>query len=543
MSRVADDPEAYVEAIIKSGSNKRLVIAGPGTGKTYLFRRILEANPGDRNRRLILTFINNLADELERELGHLSRVYTFHAYCHLLLRRQMGLRGDLLERFRYFPKLVRLIKSDWEATRGSEAPLFVTLMRNVERGAALDFYLERGHYYQAISYDDSVFRVHEALAADAETIPEYDLVLVDEYQDFNRVEVELIEFLARRNRVLIVGDDDQALYSQLRGSDPRFIRELYRQGDYEAFPLPYCMRCTDAIVGAVNDVVQGALSAGGLRERIEKPYLYYAPVKQADSNTYPRIKVVETTVQRLGGGNYFARYIAQEIERIPAEEIRESLAGNFPTVLVIASNPYRWQVVQDLRLHGYTVEMTEDVEPPVLERADAFRILKEEPESNLGWRILLEIDRPTGADEFIVRCVQERIELVEALPQAFREAALREAAAWREETAVVPETAPEDVGRPSVRATSFEGAKGLSTQHVFVVGVHDRELPRNPRNMQDLEICKFVVALTRAKKQCHILHTRRFGKESRRPSVFVRWIRETHVDRIRVDRTYWQVPF
>ncbi len=384
MNRAAEDPQTFIDAILRSGSRKCLVVAGPGTGKTYLFRQILETNPEDRPRRLILTFINNLANELNRELGHLSLVYTFHAHAHLLLRRHQELRGNLKADFRYFPKLVHLIKKDWETTREGQAPQFVALMRNLEDGASLEFYVERGDYYQAVSYDDSVFRLYKGASGTSASIPQYDLVLVDEYQDFNRLEVALIELYAAHNRVLIVGDDDQTLYSQLRGSDPRYIRELYGRGDYETFSLPYCMRCTEAIVGAVDDVVQGARAAGSLQERIEKPYLYCAPAKQADSLAYPRVRLVETTVQRLGKGNYFGRYVAEKIEEIPVGEIQESGEGGFPTVLVIASNPYRWQVVQHLQLQGYTVETTEEDEPPDLGRPDAFRILREEPESNLG---------------------------------------------------------------------------------------------------------------------------------------------------------------
>lgn len=196
-----------------------------------------------------------------------------------------------------------------------------------------------------------------------------------------------------------------------------------------------------------------------------------------------------------------------------------------------------------LRLHGYTVEMAEDVEPPELERADALRILRDEPESNLGWRILLETEQLAEGNELIARCVQGRIELAGVLPRWVREEALRDAQAWQEGAPVVAEVAPEEVTRPVIRTTSFEGAKGLSAQHVFVLGVHEGELPQNPRNVQDLDICKFVVGLTRARKQCHILYTRRFGNARRRPSVFIRWLGEPRVDRIRVDKNYWQIPF
>ena len=58
------------------------MVAGPGAGKTFLFRESLSRLSGDRNRHLVLTFINNLKIDLERELGSLAQVFTFHGFCH-----------------------------------------------------------------------------------------------------------------------------------------------------------------------------------------------------------------------------------------------------------------------------------------------------------------------------------------------------------------------------------------------------------------------------------------------------------------------------
>ena len=527
---------------MQSPASRRLVVSGPGTGKTTLFRMVLEEETAEPHERLILTFINNLAHELRRDLGHLARVYTFHGYCHFLLRRQPELRGGLGEAFLYFPKLVHIVKSDWEALTGEEAPQFVRIMQRLERGPATEFYVRRGNYYQAVGFDDSVFRVHEALVEnpDATTIR---TVLVDEYQDFNQLEVSLIDLLSGRGRLLVAGDDDQALYSQLRGSDARFIREIHGGGEYVPFMLPFCMRCTQVIVEAVGDLVREARRRGHLAARIDKPYLYYPPSKGGDSQAYPRIKLVQTTIQRQGPGNYFGRYIAEEIGHIPPAQIEEARAGRFPTVLVIAADPYRWQIVDHLRLQGHTVDTSNPSEPFTIERSDGLRILKANAEANLGWRVMMELDQPQDTAELIRRCIQSATPLGEMVPADFRERILREAAAWREPEAVQPEAPDEDVTRPTIRVTSFEGAKGLSAQHVFIAGLHQGELPRNPNAIQDLEICRFLVALTRTRKQCHLLYTTHFANVSKRGSIFLRWLQNERLDRIRVDREYWRAPF
>lgn len=76
------------------------------------------------------------------------------------------------------------------------------------------------------------------------------------------------------------------------------------------------------------------------------------------------------------------------------------------------------------------------------------------------------------------------------------------------------------------------GAKGLSAEHVFVVGVMRDHFPAIDDDPTDTEIRQFVVALSRARTACQVIWCKRHG---RRPagvwgwpeipdSAFVRWI-------------------
>jgi len=259
-----------LEEIVGSTAARKIVVAGPGTGKTTLFRRLLEHRDGPRDGRLVLTFINSLRAELEEALGALARVFTFHGYCRRLLHSRAELRAGLSEGFRYYPPLPALIEADWAAARGGQVPKFVGLMRRFESGAATAFSIERGDYYDAVSFDDSVFRVERALREHANAIDVYETVLIDEYQDFNAVEAALLELIVARSPTVIAGDDDQALYSRLRSSSPPFIRTRYTGGAYERFALPFCMRCPEVIVRAVSDIVERAQTHGLLGGRIPK---------------------------------------------------------------------------------------------------------------------------------------------------------------------------------------------------------------------------------------------------------------------------------
>ena len=203
--------EESINKILSSKALKKLIVAGPGTGKTTFFRKAIEYYGGNKQNYLALTFINNLEEELRKDLGTISKVYTFHGYCHYLLRRYENLRLGLQSNFEYYPPLIKLIKSDWEIIKQKEVPLFSIQMRNTTDDGSLEFFMNRGNYYNAVGYDDSVYRVFKSLSGGESFMDKYKLVIVDEYQDFNKLETSVLSYISDCNPTLIVGDDDQAV--------------------------------------------------------------------------------------------------------------------------------------------------------------------------------------------------------------------------------------------------------------------------------------------------------------------------------------------
>ena len=379
---------AAIDAILTSDSPKKLVVAGPGTGKTSLFKKLLGVARGVSDQRTVLTFINNLKNDLEKNLGNLAQVHTLHSYCIGLLHRDGGLRGNLSSGFRCCPGLASLIGDDWELTEGSKSPQFVGEMRGLAGESHVPFYLSRGEYYDAVDFDDSVYRVLVGFRSGRAVVDSYELVLIDEYQDFNALEAGIIDYLGDQNRIVIAGDDDQALYSQLRNASCEYIRLLRNAGEYEVFELPFCMRCSKVVVDAVNDVVTKARGLGRLRGRIDKPYKHFPPVKGADSEKYPKIASVRTSVQRKDA-NYMGGYIARAVAAIAQNEVEEAAQGGYPDALVIASDPYRGQIIDFLKCEGFPIQ-TRGESSQELSRNNGLSILKDDRCSNLGWRIILE---------------------------------------------------------------------------------------------------------------------------------------------------------
>jgi hypothetical protein len=291
------------------------------------------------------------------------------------------------------------------------------------------------------------------------------------------------------------------------------------------------MRCPEVVVDAVNDVVGAARRIGKLDGRIDKPFRFFEPVKGEDSKAYPQIDLITTSVQRENA-NYFGRMIRSIFEGIPKEHLDIAKRGNEAALLVIGSNPYMRQIQKHLIAEGLLTETEKD---QTTEREKGLRILKQNPNSNLGWRIVLEEEDTRVAKACVIGANENSIPLVEAVPGELRAAILDEANTLPE----LPVDAPTSAEVPPIRLTSYESAKGLAAQYVVLVGVHENDLPRNAQNVQDLEICKFLVGLTRTRKKCSVLITRRFASQFKNPSVFLSWVKTQRFGRVDVNAAYF----
>jgi superfamily I DNA/RNA helicase len=85
--------------------------------------------------------------------------------------------------------------------------------------------------------------------------------------------------------------------------------------------------------------------------------------------------------------------------------------------------------------------------------------------------------------------------------------------------------------------TTLVGAKGLEAGHVFVAGVIDGHFPRFNDDPTDVEVCEFLVALTRARKKVHVISARNYAGTWVRDSAFIGWLGKM-LDRIEVDKEY-----
>lgn len=535
--------DSCVSKILESTAQRKLILAGPGTGKTFFFKKLLTKLGGQKNKYLVVTFINELVKDLEKELGELSEVHTFHGYCHKLLRDNPKLLMGLRDEFFYYPPIASIAKRDWEILKKSTSPNFTNLMRALQTGDELDFFIERANYYNAVGFEDSIIRVFLSIKESSKSPTAPAQTIVDEYQDFNKLETNTLKQLIQDGCVLIAGDDDQALYCVLRGSDPTFIRELYASEDFEKFELPFCLRCPKPVIEVFKSIVENAKQNGFLTARIKKRFDFFPPKKGRDSTMYPTVKIVKTTIQKKSIlTNYFGRYILQEIPNIPTGEIEESHKDGFPTVLIIGPKHYLESIAPILDQADLEYEIRGKAgrkDEMELTLEDAIGILKKDKESNLGWRIILEIYKDKIPKEVMTDVIIDSRKIKDSLPEEIRNEILGKIELFTE-VPEVPETKEVDTSKPRIKLTTYEGSKGLSAQHVFIVGFQNGILPQNQRDIGEIEICKLLVALTRTRKQCHILTTKNFAGRWVEPSIFMEWLGKDYVSEIDINKNYWK---
>lgn len=273
-----------------------LVLAGAGSGKTrvltYRIAHMLEDLNVPPWEILAITFTNKAAREMHDRLidivGPVARgmwVSTFHKCCGRIIRANAELLG-FTENYTIYDtddqkRLVKAILSDFHyeekrfpvksvlglisaAKNNLEFPEdFAAFAGNPLEKTTAEVYAEyqkRLKSANALDFDDMLLYAY-VLLRDHEPVRRayqnrFRYILVDEYQDTNRVQYEICKLLAAAHKnLMVVGDDDQSIYSW-RGADITNIIDFEK--DYEnckVVKLEENYRSTGNILNAANQVI------------------------------------------------------------------------------------------------------------------------------------------------------------------------------------------------------------------------------------------------------------------------------------------------
>jgi DNA helicase-2/ATP-dependent DNA helicase PcrA len=292
---------AQQHAAVTAPPGPALVIAGAGSGKTrtltYRVAFLLEQGiPPDR--LLLLTFTNKAAREMMRRVGELLRNEltdlwggTFHSVGARLLRRHaemLGYRPDftIMDREDAEDMLKACIAEadiDVKATRFPKPQVVaevLSLSVNTQQplGAVLDRqfpwftplaaqvediarrYASRKRATNSMDFDDLLAGWLQLLQAHADLRERYQrrfqFVLVDEYQDTNKLQADLIDLLAARHKnVMAVGDDSQSIYAWRGANFKNIIEFPKRYPGTKVYRIETNYRSTPEILTVANAAI------------------------------------------------------------------------------------------------------------------------------------------------------------------------------------------------------------------------------------------------------------------------------------------------
>lgn len=295
-----DDLTPHQRAAVSAPVGIVVCIAGAGSGKTtVLTRRLawLVAEGADPARCVAITFTNRAAHEMRERATQIcppttqATISTFHAWCLRLLRRYAGAIGlpndfliaDSAVQQATMRRILRAADADFEpaavlaliSDAKSRLEPFDQIATNAsERGAHPDLAICAERYADAyqtellrnatLDFDDLLVLVVRLLDAAPQIRDslrqQIEHLLVDEYQDTNRVQAELLYRLAPAS-LFCVGDPQQSIYTW-RGAEPGIVDELLdRYPEATLVRLEDNFRSTDTILAVANRVIAPAASA------------------------------------------------------------------------------------------------------------------------------------------------------------------------------------------------------------------------------------------------------------------------------------------
>ena len=296
----------FIEVILSHDYSKGplLILAGPGTGKTFSLVETIRIQV-DKGANLsdffVTTLTNAAAGDFESEVKSklstdFENVSTLHFRTKGIVHQyaeKIGLNSSflvltdletdhILKEIQYNlclqkkikPKEVKVLLSQYEEELANNRAVtmndFVLAYQDIKTFYnVIDWYEIQYLAYKILSENDDILQKETSRQT---------FILVDEYQDLNKTEQDLIKLISDGHHLLVVGDDDQSIYS-CRYADPSGIvnfKSLYQETTQ--ISLPVCSRCPTAIIKASYSLI----NKNDPKKREVKPELIALP--ETDKN-------------------------------------------------------------------------------------------------------------------------------------------------------------------------------------------------------------------------------------------------------------------
>ncbi|MBQ8317481.1 MAG: ATP-dependent helicase [Lachnospiraceae bacterium] len=279
-------------AAIMHTDGPMMVIAGPGSGKTTVITRRIKyliesagVSPADI---LVITFTRAAALEMEQRFKSITagmeysvRFGTFHSIFFWIIKRAYGLDNSCIisdkEKRNMLDGIMKNMSMDYDNREDiissclSQIGLVKCNMIDIENYYSTD--MPENYFRELykrldmemkkagkIDFDDMMVMCYELLTKRNDILDQlrrvFKYILVDEFQDSNRLQYEILKLLGKPNEnVFIVGDDDQSVYG-FRGAKPEIMQAFTK--DFNKVKITYLSenyRCGTSISEASIKVI------------------------------------------------------------------------------------------------------------------------------------------------------------------------------------------------------------------------------------------------------------------------------------------------
>ncbi len=580
-----------------------IVLAGPGSGKTAVVtmrvKTLIEEYHVNPANILVITFTKAAANEMKERFTKLMdrggipvSFGTFHGVYFTILKHAYNYRAENViteeEQLHVLRRIVEKMNLEYE----NEKEFLENILSEISR--VKGDRLELSHYFptncakevfqriyeeydralrgmRKIDFDDMILYCYELFCERPDLLEawrnKYQYILIDEFQDINKLQYDVIKMLASpRNNLFIVGDDDQSIYG-FRGARPEIM--LNFPNDFpgaKIISLNVNYRCQENIVRDAISVIchnekryqkeivafhkseepvhikeypDVAEEAGDIISLIrmyqEKEDLSYGEMailtRTNEGARYIIEKLMEHNIPFRAKDNIpslYGHWIAQNIfayinlalgnrdrnlfmqimnkpKRYISRDVLTSPVINFDDIRMEYLNSRSWMLERIDQLEG---------DLHVLSNLNPFGAIN-------------YIRRGIGYDEYLSEYAQEMeinpdelFDVLNELQEAARE--FDTYSQWfkhierYEEEMKNRKKEVRKTGEDAVNIVTMHSAKGLEYKTVFLIDVNESIVPYKKavlNNEMEEERRMFYVAMTRAKEHLHICHVKtRFNK-------------------------------
>lgn len=271
-----------------------MVLAGPGSGKTtvitHRIKNLIEKAEVRPENILVVTFTKAAAISMQKRFstlmnggkGQLVTFGTFHSVFYKILRKSRRYEATEILSERQKTDYIREIIGRYGISSNDISELSQNIINDIGniKGNMLnaqeyepscckkeDFIKVYNAYNLELKKDgkmdfDDILRECCLLLCENHTILEqwrelYKYILIDEFQDINRIQMNIIELLASPlNNIFVVGDDDQSIYG-FRGARPEIMiefKDYYPEAELIVLDVNY--RSTQSIINVAGRVIE-----------------------------------------------------------------------------------------------------------------------------------------------------------------------------------------------------------------------------------------------------------------------------------------------